>query len=135
LLGLLARADEIEIADACSGGILAERLGTLLRNRAYLTQADGTILSTEWHTPSAPEDWITEALNSSDPTTLSLAIAGFNDAGQWAFGLREGAHTRVEAGPTPYRRVEVPELLDRAKRYAVEFALKRWCEWLESTVQ
>lgn len=135
LLGLLARAEEVAIADAGSGGILAERMGTLLRQPAHAQLAESVILTTEWSSPGSPEQWVRTVLSEADSLTLTLAIAGFNDSGEWAFGLREGAFSRTEIGPSPYRRVEVAELRDRARRFAVEFALKRWCELLESTIQ
>jgi molybdopterin-biosynthesis enzyme MoeA-like protein len=132
LLGHLARSEEVEIADSCSGGILAERLGALLREPERIAQVDSVILTTEWMVPHSPEQWVRQVLSEADPTTLTLAIAGFNEAGEWAFGLREGTLNHVEANQSPYRHAE---LKDRARRYAVEFALKRWCEWLQTTIQ
>jgi len=136
LLALLTRAEEVEVADACSGGILAERLGALLREPSHASQADSIIVTTEWMMPSDPEHWIrqvlTETDNSTSSSTVTLAIAGLGAKGEWAFGLREGALIKVEAGLSPYRRME---LLDRSRRFAVEFALKRWCEWLSSSIQ
>jgi molybdenum cofactor synthesis domain-containing protein len=132
LLGLLSRADEVEIADACSGGILAERLGAFLREPSHRSQADSVIVTTEWMAPNEPELWIRQVLNEADDSTLTLAIAGLNSAGEWAFGLREGPLVHVESGQSPYRRIE---LLDRARRHAVELALKRWSEWLAASIQ
>lgn len=132
LLSLAARADEITVADTCSGGILAERIGALLRDPAHAAQAGSWILTTEWTPPGSPGQWVKQALSEADPLTLTLAIAGFDETGDWALGLREGEFIRVEAGPVPYRR---KEWIDRSRRFAVEFALKRWCEWLQSTIQ
>jgi nicotinamide-nucleotide amidase len=130
LLRLAAYADEIEVADACSGGVLAERLGALLREPQYEEQAAATILMTEWLSPEDPLAWVEQALEDADASTLTLVIAGFTNDGEWAIGLRsEGGAPRTESSRTPYRGTE---LMDRSRRYAVELALKRWCEWLES---
>lgn len=132
LLGLLARADEVEITDACSGGILAERLGQALRLPACAPQAESVILTTEWCSPSNPESWIRQVLSESDALSLTLAIAGLTPAGEWALGLRDGATTHVETLQSPYLG---PELLDRSRRFVVESALKRWGEWLKVSIQ
>jgi molybdenum cofactor synthesis domain-containing protein len=132
LLKLCARTEELEIADSLSGGILAERLGLLLREPSHAAQADSVIVTTEWLVPADPLSWVEQALSDADPTTITLAIAGFTDQGDWAFGLcQEGGAKRAESLRTPYRGAE---LLDRSRRYAVELALKRWSEWLESGV-
>lgn len=131
LLSLAAQAETIDIADSLSGGILAERLGALLRETPHADLADSVILTTEWTSHASPEDWIQQVLDeTSAEATLTLAISGFNDAHEWAFGLRYEDLDHVETGKSPYPS---RELLDRSRRYAVEFALKRWCEWLEQS--
>lgn len=131
LLNLCAGTEELEIADSLSGGILAERIGVLLREPTYSTRADAVIISTEWLVPANPLSWVEQALSDADPTTTTLAIAGFTSSGEWALGLsQEGGAKRAESLRTPYRGAE---LLDRSRRYAVELALKRWSEWLESS--
>jgi molybdenum cofactor synthesis domain-containing protein len=133
LLAQLRRADAVEIADSLSGGILAERLGALLREPALAAQADSVIVTTEWTSPRSPREWVEhfldEAAAEGADDMLQLAIAGFTDAGEWAFGLAgENGLRHIEALTTPYR---ARELADRARRHAVEVALKRWSEWLE----
>lgn len=132
LLRAIARGEQIEVADACSGGILAERLGALLREPENRELASSVAMVTEWSAPRNPESWVKATLSEGDADNVTLAIAGFTDAGEWAFGMREGTQVHVEVGQRPYRAVE---LIDRARRYAVEFALKRWCEWLRSSMQ
>jgi len=87
------------------------------------------ILTTEWLSPASPLEWVEQALDDADELATTFAIAGFTPSGEWALGMRtEGGHTHAEALLTPYKG---KELLDRSRRYAVELALKRWCELLE----
>jgi molybdenum cofactor synthesis domain-containing protein len=132
LLRELERSLEVEIVDAATGGILADRLGALLREPARAAQAATMTLATEWVAPASPREWVEGVLSEADPETITLAIAGFTAAGDWALGLREGESKRVEEGMSPWRKAE---LHDRSRRYATELALKRWREWLRELTQ
>lgn len=132
LLTELARATEIEVVDAATGGILAERLGAWLRKPENAAQAANVTMATEWVSPASPREWVEGVLAEADPESLTLAIAGFTEQGEWALGLREGDRMRSEPLASPFRR---PEVLDRARIHATELALKRWREWLRSDTQ
>ncbi len=132
LLGRLERAQEVEIFDAATGGILAERIGNLLRktlNAPLEEESDRTTVSMaiEWNTPSDPKAWVENTLSSADHEALTLALAGFKPNGEWEIGMLAEGSVRIETLQSPYT---APELLDRSQRYTAELALLRWSEWL-----
>jgi molybdenum cofactor synthesis domain-containing protein len=136
LLKHLYRSEAVEIIDAASAGILAERLGALLRDPKYQEQSksfsQAIALITEWNEVPSPESWVAEALQQSDDTSLTLVIGGFTSDGAATVGLREGNHHFQETIVSPYKS---PELLIRTRYYVLEMALKKWCDWLERSVQ
>jgi nicotinamide-nucleotide amidase len=132
LLKLLQHADEVDVYDAATGGVLTERLGTLLREPPHSAQSSAITLTTDWNSPASPLEWVEQILSEAQPETLTLAIAGFTQDGEWALGFREGTHSHAELLKSPYHR---PELMDRARRHVTEVALKRWSEWLHESMQ
>jgi hypothetical protein len=125
----LTLADEIEIFDSATGGFLGERLGALLRKPTLEAQALAFDLHQSWTQPASPSEWVDGILAQSESETLCLAVAGFSaGTGEWALGLRHGTILKKEVLRSPFK---VPELLERAQRYAVEFTFKRACEWLD----
>jgi len=125
----LQRSESIEIIDAGSGGILSTRLSALLRDKKYEEQAETIAMATQWARPHSPEDWAAKALEQADEESMTLILAGFTDDGKGAIGLREYRRLYHEPLQLPYRG---PELLDRMRYYAVEIALKKWCDWLDT---
>jgi molybdenum cofactor synthesis domain-containing protein len=127
LLEKLQRTEDVEIVDGASGGILAERFSKILRISRYQKQAENFALVTEWTKPLHLKSWMEEILEQADPDSVTLILGGIVD-GVAAVGLREGARVHFEELKTPYAN---PELLDRARHFIVEMALKKWCEWLD----
>ncbi|MGZ3688062.1 MAG: competence/damage-inducible protein A [Bdellovibrionota bacterium] len=126
------RSEEIEIFDAASGGILTERLGALLRRKEYTDMASAITVANEWVAPVSPLEWVQGTLNNADEDTLTFAIAGFTQGGEWALGLRDGQATRAEARESVYKK---PELMDRNQRMVVELAFQTWRDWLKDLTQ
>jgi hypothetical protein len=124
----LAFADEVEIYDSATAGVLGERLGSLLRRPGFERQAATFDLHTCWVAPESPSEWVSGILAQAEAETVCLAVAGFTPQGEWAIGLRHGATLRTEELTSPFK---LPGLLDRARRYAVEITFKRVAEWLE----
>ena len=126
LLEQLQRTEEIEIIDAASGGLLAGRIGKLLRLPKYQSQSESITLISEWAAPAHLLGWMEEVLVQADPESVTLVLGGIVE-GVAVLGIREGNRVHHEQIMTPYPR---KELMDRAHHFIVEMALKRWCEWL-----
>jgi molybdenum cofactor synthesis domain-containing protein len=127
LVTLLKRADEIDIIDACTAGFLMERLGPIFRSSAGRNAARNLNVATEWEPVSSPGDWVTQVLSEADDEALTLAIAGITPSGQWAVGLKENGRSYHEVLQSPWKDIE---LIERSRAFAVEFALKKWRDWL-----
>lgn len=143
LLDRLRRADEIEIIDAATGGLLAARLGPALAAAAATGSGApggqgalgaepgaGLRLLTEWAPLVAPAEWVEHVLADADEGVLTLALGGFSESGGWAIGLREGSSLRSETLQSPWRGAK---LLDRSRAMATELALLRWAGWLDES--
>jgi molybdopterin-biosynthesis enzyme MoeA-like protein len=129
LLEELGRGDarpEVELLDCATAGVLAERLGTALRRPGRWPELR---LLTEWAGSTEPRAWLEAALSETDPESITLAITTDPVRGQWMLGLREAEKLLIEDLPSPYPGIH-PEVLERARRYAAEAALKRWVDWL-----
>jgi molybdenum cofactor synthesis domain-containing protein len=124
---LIQRADEIDVLDACSAGFLMERLGPLLRSQSGRDAARNMTLVTEWDAVPSPTDWVSRVLSEADDEALTLAIAGISLTGEWALGLKEYGRVHQETLQSPWKD---PELIERTRAYTVEFALKKWRDWL-----
>ncbi|MCM2321882.1 MAG: hypothetical protein NDJ90_01325, partial [Oligoflexia bacterium] len=134
-LRTLARDEEMEILDAASGGLLAERLGPLLRHPEFAQQAQSLVLATEWAIPSSPEEWLAAVLTQADEEAITLALAGPDRSGRYWVGLREGTTLHQENMPSPYpTTLASDELNKRGRRYAIEVAFRMWRRWLENSV-
>jgi molybdenum cofactor synthesis domain-containing protein len=127
---ILGLVEEIEVLDACSAGLLTERIGLPLRKPENHALACALTLATEWAQPSSPESWVESALAQADPGVLTLALAGITAKGEWIVGLRLGERILLEKLKSPHKASAV--LDDRVRAYAVETALKKWCDWLIS---
>jgi molybdenum cofactor synthesis domain-containing protein len=145
LLSQLERSEEIAILDCATGGLLVERIGRRLREPRWEQVAPAVTLATEWCESSSPLEWVNGILESADEGSLTLALAGFAESGQWALGLRDGARTRAEVVQSPYseRQLQRPtlagtmksrKLLDRSRPFAAEMAIKLWSEWLSQSM-
>ena len=144
LLRKLSIASEIEIFDAATGGILAERLGRWLRDPKFAELASAVTLNSEWVAPSSPGEWVSGILRSPDrpggdnSEALVLAVGGFAPSGEWAVGLRLGDRVQSETLSLPYRgssgATAIPEVLERARRYAAEIAVQRWSHFLNQQI-
>jgi nicotinamide-nucleotide amidase len=130
LLEKLQRNDEIEMIDAASGGLLAERLGKLLRLPTYQRQSENITMITEWAKPTHLLSWIEEVLEQADPEALTLVLAGISD-GTAIVGIREGVRIHHEQIISPYLS---EELIDRARSFILEIALTKWCHWLDNSM-
>ncbi|HUP57041.1 MAG TPA: hypothetical protein VM598_06285, partial [Bdellovibrionota bacterium] len=125
----LSFADEIELYDSATGGYLAERMGSLLRRPGFERQAAALDFHCSWVSPASPAEWVSGILAQCEPETVCLAVAGFvPGTGEWAIGLKHGSIFKQETLKSPFK---VPELLERAQRYAVELTFKRASEWLD----
>jgi molybdenum cofactor synthesis domain-containing protein len=131
LLHHLYRNEIVEIFDAASGGLLASRMGQLLHQSQFKKQAEKITIATEWAPVDAPENWISRILDQADDTAITLAFAGFTSDGRSALGLRHDSKVYQDSIQSPYRN---PELIDRSRAYSLEFALKKWCDWLEGSI-
>jgi molybdopterin-biosynthesis enzyme MoeA-like protein len=128
LLRHFYRNEAIEILDSATAGLLAQRLGDLLRRPEFQAQAENLALATEWANTSTPENWVANALEHADESSLTLAIAGFTSDGRAAIGLREEKKIYQDSIQSPYTS---PELMDRTRYLTLELALKKWCDWLD----
>jgi nicotinamide-nucleotide amidase len=129
LLMRLQRSENIEIIDSGSGGALTARLGAILREKNYQEQAETISIATQWARPTDPQDWLEKAIEQADEEATTLIIAGFTDDGRCAIGLREDKRIYREFVQLPYTKIE---LIDRMRHYAVELAMKKWSEWLDT---
>jgi nicotinamide-nucleotide amidase len=118
---------EIEILDACTGGLLADRVGALLRKPENRILAPSIALATEWDYPHSPESWVESALSQANEESFTFAIAGMTAQGEWALGLRQGSRLFQEKLKSPWRHID---MLERARSFAVETAIGKWTEWL-----
>jgi len=131
LIALLKRAEAIDIVDACSAGMLIERLGSHFRSPAGREVAQNLTVATEWEAVSSPSDWVRQVLSEADEEALTLAVAGITSNGEWAVGLKENGRLYHEVLQSPLKGIKQDlELLDRSRAFAVEFALKKWRDWL-----
>ncbi|MFL5814175.1 MAG: competence/damage-inducible protein A [Bdellovibrionia bacterium] len=131
LVTLLKRADEIDIIDACTAGFLMERLGPIFRSPMGRDAARNLNVATEWEPLSSPGDWVTQVLSEADDGALTLAIAGITPSGQWAVGLKENGRSYQEVLQSPWKDIE---LIERSRAFTVEFALKKWRDWLTQSM-
>ncbi|MFZ9596217.1 MAG: competence/damage-inducible protein A [Bdellovibrionia bacterium] len=131
LIDKLLGHEDIEVIDASSGGILAERLGTLLRQlpRPRQPQALAFSFVTQWNPLEHPTSFVQEVLERADPDSITLVLGGTQE-GRACIGLRNRSRVHQDVLQSPYSK---PELIDRARHYFVEIALKKWCDWLEHT--
>jgi molybdopterin-biosynthesis enzyme MoeA-like protein len=127
-----AHFDEIEILDGATGGILLERVATLLRLQNELSEK--VTLACEFQAPAnaaESERWVSATIEQDDGEIAAFTVAGFAPDGSFHVGMRAGHIKRVEKLVSPFTR---PELRDRAQRLATELALKKWSEWLAESV-
>jgi len=124
-----ARFEEIEIIDACSGGVLTERLGPCLR--ADSATGARVNLVTEWENLEDPENWMRAALSNADEEVLTLLLGGFDDQGVYFIGMRTRHQSEMISLKTPFTSAEHK---DRAYRMSAELALKQWMDWLKKSV-
>jgi len=122
----------IRIFDSASGGILSERLTSLLKDPDYSELRSRICLISQWGNLSAPKLWL-EGVLQQEPNDgfLTLALGGFTSDGCGVLGLRHGKGTHQEAMQLPYHKIE---LLSRMRPYSVEMAFKRWAELLAKSL-
>ncbi len=116
---------EILIVDTATGGLLQERLAPYLRlhPHGYL-RIETRWLETEADVARQVEYLLAEY--ATQPQRI-FVIAGISKDGEWALGLRAGEQTLIEQQQVPMARLRNP---GRYQRYATEWALKTWREWL-----
>lgn len=127
----LAGQPEIELWDLSSAGILAERLGGVLRRISMLERPEVRILTELKPMDAPPESEVRTLLTSSECDGPSFALAGPDSSGKWALGMRsERGEIRIETEASPWK--VSPESIDRVQRYVVERALLVWSRWSPS---
>lgn len=131
LVSLLKRAEAVDIVDSCSAGFLMERLGPILRSETGHEVAQNLTVAMEWQSTESPGTWVSKVLNEADDSVLTLAIAGISPTGEWALGLRENGRSLQKVLQSPWKEVA---LMERSRTYAVEFAIKKWRDWLNQSV-
>jgi molybdenum cofactor synthesis domain-containing protein len=130
LVALLKRAEAIDIVDSCSAGFLMERLGPIFRSEEGQEVAKNLTVAMEWQSTESPGAWISKVLSEADDSVLTLAIAGITPTGEWAMGLRENGRSLQKVLQSPWKDAA---LMERSRTYIVEFALKKWRDWLNQS--
>jgi molybdenum cofactor synthesis domain-containing protein len=121
-------AADVEIYDACTAGLLTERIGALLRRPENRDFAENVTMAIEWKTVLTPEEYIAATLEAAEEGVLTLTLAGITSSGEWAIGMKSGDRMHQEKMKSPYRS---PAFIDdRLRSYIVEIALKKWSEWI-----
>lgn len=120
--------EEILFVDAATGGLLQARLAPYLRKQPYPYLR----METRWLEAEADAARQVEYLlaeYASQPQRI-FVIAGVSPEGEWALGLKAGEHSLIEQQQVPMARLRNP---GRYQRYATEWALKTWREWLSGS--
>ncbi len=105
--------ETIVIQDALTAGILSERLMASLR-------AENLSLPLEIRSAYRTRP-------ATDPGTLTLTLSPLTERYTWRIEGQMGQKTWGEDLELPYKS---PELMDRSRRYAAEWTLHRWTQWL-----
>ncbi len=128
LLLQLPQNQAIHIIDAATSGILAARMGNLLKHSSFKEIASRITFITKWTFLAPLENPIDHLLQETDNKCLYLLLSGLNPEGKGIIGLKTGDeffHETIHAFPN-----REPEQLDRTRYFTAERALKRWNEWL-----
>jgi len=127
LLKLLEGYDSVDLIDQATAGVLAHRLGSLLKTPEHHSISKTLTLLTEWKTIEDTQHQVRTALEESDPDGLTLILSGYSIDGRAAIGLKSGTKTLQTEIQSPYPH---PQWLERTRPYTLEMALKIWSEWL-----
>jgi molybdenum cofactor synthesis domain-containing protein len=117
----------LEITDAATGGILMNRISSLLRESRYERLAKSIQVIVHWTQPTPPEEWTRQTLEKTQGNLLSLAVAGFTEGGQGCIGLKDEEQMRIKNFQSFYTH---SELTDRRRHEMSEIALQQWIRWL-----
>ncbi len=124
---LAALPSQVQIYDAVTGGMLAQRLqGAAILSQAAVPKLQ---LTTAWPLSTEPQagEQMLQNLGLAE-TELGLVIGGISEK-RWSLGLRLGAATRFEIFELTFSGP--PE---RNARSVCERALMSWWEWLHESI-
>ena len=128
LMELLSKQKAIDIYDGASQGHLLDLLGPYLRDQSQ-TQRHLAV-NTSWENHDSPREYVSQICDLSDGGALALVLAGFDDQGNWAVGIRRHGLTRVKTCASP----PYTAMLQARNLKAVAYlAVKEWRELLEES--
>jgi molybdenum cofactor synthesis domain-containing protein len=117
----------IEIYDSATQGQLAELLTPHLRHALGSNQK--LMFHTHWQSQDEdPTVTVQRHLHATEQADLTLAVAGVDQSGRWALGLRRNGQTEIAEHATPYRH---SVQRSRTMKAIAALAAKSWSVLLE----
>ena len=117
----------IEIYDSATQGQLAELLTPHLRHA--LSSNQKLKFHTIWQSQDEdPTATVQHHLHAIDQADLTLAVAGVDQSGRWALGLRRNGQTEIAEHAAPYRH---SAHRSRTIKAVAALAAKSWSTLLE----
>lgn len=117
----LNRFSSVDIYDGVTHGQIANFLSPHIISTAKSKKQ--VSLVTSWEEHDSPRQFIEQCFAISSSSELALAVAGFDAAGNWAFGIRSPDKTEVIERPSVYNG---DALRSRNQMAIAAFAIKGW---------
>ncbi len=127
LIAKLRSMGVVDFYDGATCGHLLELLGPQLRDQ--LPVPAEVSLVTSWEQHDTPAAFVEEALAATAGSDATLACAGFDHTGLWAYGCRIGDRSTVVERPSPYRG---EGMRARNLKAVAALAVKGWYEALSA---
>jgi competence/damage-inducible protein CinA-like protein len=117
----LNRFTSVDIYDGATQGQIAQFLSPHIKSSAKIQRQ--VSLVTSWESHDSPRQFVEQCFAVSGASELALAVAGYDHAGTWAFGVRSPAGTEVVEKPSVYFGEEVRS---RNQMAVAALAIKGW---------
>lgn len=101
----LNRFSSIDIYDGATQGQIAQFLSPYIRSSAKAPRQ--VSLVTSWEAHDSPREFVEQCFAISGSSELALAVAGYDHAGNWAYGVRSPAGTEIFERSSVYFGEEV----------------------------
>lgn len=121
---MLAGFHAVDIYDGASQGNLVEFLAPPLRQ--FLPRTTSLSFISAWERHDSPRQALDQWLASGTDADVALGLAGFDDEGRWAIGIRLHGERSVVERPSPYKWNAGEALRERNLKAIASLAAKVW---------